>query len=328
MNIDKSNYEVYLIDYLDGKLTANEVSEVLLFLENNPTIKAEFEGINEVNLVAELTTTFDNSFLIKNNVDHINYLLINQLEGTLSLKENAEITQNLIDTPTLIKEKNLFSSTVNKPDLSIVFPNKKLLTKPTIILAWYKPLLRIAAILLLMGSLGLVLYKSSTTTQKIAIVNMPSTPIKKQIPTALPSTQKTIDKPSENFVVTKNQPKALPNKIVKNSTIYTEKVMPIEATIKTFQADEKLNLKPVYAIANKVTAPTINEEVFDDLRTLAIKQIKQNTFKLIGQNNQNITLIEAINKTTGADLKINKDTTTGRINKFEIAALGIAWSRK
>ena len=35
MNIDKSNYEVYLIDYLDGKLTANEVSEVLLFLENN-----------------------------------------------------------------------------------------------------------------------------------------------------------------------------------------------------------------------------------------------------------------------------------------------------
>ena len=52
MSINKNNYETFLIDYLDGKLTANEVSEVLLFLDRrkkeNPIV------LNNNNIAATL----------------------------------------------------------------------------------------------------------------------------------------------------------------------------------------------------------------------------------------------------------------------------------
>jgi hypothetical protein len=74
----------------------------------------------------------------------------------------------------------------------------------------------------------------------------------------------------------------------------------------------------------------LQQEQFDDIKSIVTKRVKQNTNQLIGETdpNKEVTLVGIINKTTGADLKINKDTTTGRINGFEIAALGFAWSKK
>jgi hypothetical protein len=45
MEIDINNYESVLIDYFDGNLNALEVAEVLLFLEQHPEIKNEFEAL-------------------------------------------------------------------------------------------------------------------------------------------------------------------------------------------------------------------------------------------------------------------------------------------
>jgi hypothetical protein len=45
MKIDTSNYEIWIIDLLDGNLTDIEVEQVLLFLEHNPELKEEFNEL-------------------------------------------------------------------------------------------------------------------------------------------------------------------------------------------------------------------------------------------------------------------------------------------
>jgi len=43
MQIDRSNYEIWLIDWLDGKLDDPEVEQLQRFLGDNPDIKEEYD---------------------------------------------------------------------------------------------------------------------------------------------------------------------------------------------------------------------------------------------------------------------------------------------
>jgi len=68
MMIDRNNYEAYLMDYLDGKLTVKDVDSVLIFLESNLDIKQELERINMLTISAD-ETSFDFSALKKPSYD-------------------------------------------------------------------------------------------------------------------------------------------------------------------------------------------------------------------------------------------------------------------
>jgi cytoskeletal protein RodZ len=46
MQINKNNYELFAIDYIEGKLTGDALRQMQRFLAENPDIKAEFEGLN------------------------------------------------------------------------------------------------------------------------------------------------------------------------------------------------------------------------------------------------------------------------------------------
>jgi len=48
--INRSNYEVWFIDYADGQLSPDQVAEMLLFLEENPDLKNEFSLFEQVTL--------------------------------------------------------------------------------------------------------------------------------------------------------------------------------------------------------------------------------------------------------------------------------------
>ena len=41
--ITKNNYEAYMLDYVEEKLSPELTNELMLFLENNPEIKMEIE---------------------------------------------------------------------------------------------------------------------------------------------------------------------------------------------------------------------------------------------------------------------------------------------
>lgn len=53
MNISLNNYEIWFIDYADGKLSAQQKQELFRFLKNNPHLKEEFEQFENVSLKKE-----------------------------------------------------------------------------------------------------------------------------------------------------------------------------------------------------------------------------------------------------------------------------------
>lgn len=63
MKIDRSNYEIWLVDWLDGNLSEVRKAELLLFLEDNQDLKEEFNGIASVTLLPT-----DSYFRGKNNL--------------------------------------------------------------------------------------------------------------------------------------------------------------------------------------------------------------------------------------------------------------------
>ena len=43
MEININNYEVYVIDFIDGMLNEIDTANLLIFLDQNPALKEEFE---------------------------------------------------------------------------------------------------------------------------------------------------------------------------------------------------------------------------------------------------------------------------------------------
>ena len=48
MRIDRSNYEIWFIDWLDGNLNSNQVEKLKLFLNENPDLEEELAGLPHV----------------------------------------------------------------------------------------------------------------------------------------------------------------------------------------------------------------------------------------------------------------------------------------
>ena len=56
-NINRNNYEAFLLDYVEQNLTAELVAELMLFLEQNPDLKAELEVLGtgiDLNLIMNI----------------------------------------------------------------------------------------------------------------------------------------------------------------------------------------------------------------------------------------------------------------------------------
>lgn len=68
--INKSNYEIFIIDYMDGKLSADEAAELFEFMDKHDDVKKEFallRGMDKINATPE---SIDKSTLKKTeNID-------------------------------------------------------------------------------------------------------------------------------------------------------------------------------------------------------------------------------------------------------------------
>lgn len=332
MSIDKNNYEIYLMDYLEGNLSPNEVAEVLLFLEQHADIKQEFEAMQSFVLNSD-GVGLDKSTLLKSENDLHQQLLVKEIEGDLSSSEQVVLQQAIKQSPTLQREQQLFALTKSTPDLAVTYHYKNQLLKPALKVTWHQTIIRIAAVVVLLSTISLLYVRLNKQEITVAVKEESSTtPAVKNI--IMDETQLATTSPKENVQAEKVNPVA----DRKQGLATIQKVMVQAEIVSTISAQiEKTNIvigKPqaqVLPILAAAKAPTaLQQEQFDDIKTLVAKKVKQNTNQLIGETdpNKDVTLVGIINKTTGADLKINKDTTTGRINRFEIAALGFAWSKK
>ena len=151
MEININNYEVYVIDFIDGMLNEIDTANLLIFLDQNPALKEEFEIlINSSKLIPFEHDSFDSSSLLKPtniNLNNYNEKLIALIENDLVQADKDFLLIEINRYSELKKEYELFLKTKLIPDSKILFKNKEFLIKtPFSILPLYTKISAIAAL--------------------------------------------------------------------------------------------------------------------------------------------------------------------------------------
>lgn len=135
--IDIHNYEAYLLDFSEGNLTGELQVELELFLIQHPELAINLDELSLVTLEDEATSFLNKQSLKKSEIDLVSETqFIAYIENQLPENEQLELEKSCAINPTLSKELLLFTNTIAKPDISIVFENKQSLKrKPKVI--WF-----------------------------------------------------------------------------------------------------------------------------------------------------------------------------------------------
>jgi hypothetical protein len=168
MEITIHNYETVLIDYFDGKLNALETAQVILFLEQHPEIKKEFEGMDkmpsidatyiDVSFQERLKKMSEQAFFHGKTFDEI---MIAELEGDCSDEEKVIIIELTEKNSSLKKLRDTLKRTQLKPDKAIVFPNKSSLKRKAPIVFYLTREFTAAAAFLLIVAMLFLIYNNS-----------------------------------------------------------------------------------------------------------------------------------------------------------------------
>ncbi len=136
MNINKKNYEAFIIDYFDGKLDPVESAELISFLSQNPDLEAEFNDYKCIRLNLSSTASFDKSLLKKDysdieNINNENFeeFCIAKFEGDLSDRDEFRLREYIKDHPEKQKDFEIYSNIHLTPDYSIKFYEKNNIKK-------------------------------------------------------------------------------------------------------------------------------------------------------------------------------------------------------
>ena len=151
-----NNYEAYLLDYVEENLSPELVAELMLFLEQNPSLKEDLTDFEIHALVPVETPVFDNTGL-KKDVVGVDYeaLMIAEIEGDNSKKESSLLFDYLATNITAQKEFEAYHKTkLVAPE--IVFENKQGLKKKggIVIPLYWKYSSAAAAVVLMLWSLS------------------------------------------------------------------------------------------------------------------------------------------------------------------------------
>ncbi len=160
MGINISNYEVYIIDYLDNKLSTLQAAELLLFLENNPGLKDEFEDLKALTVTPSPKDIYGFNESLKQpadcdainlSVNNYTHYFVAALEGDLSPDGYNGLNSFLEVHPELVSEYNLYKACKVKPEMKISFPepNKLKVRGKQVFLKYYMATAIAASLLLL-----------------------------------------------------------------------------------------------------------------------------------------------------------------------------------
>jgi hypothetical protein len=128
--ITTNNYEAYLLDYVEEKLSPELIAELMLFFENNPDLKEDLEDFEIHELVAPSIKLLDKSQLKKNYdlITRSNYeeFLIAEVEGLNTTDISDQLNLFLTKNASLNKELIAYQNTkLVAPE--VIFDGKKAL---------------------------------------------------------------------------------------------------------------------------------------------------------------------------------------------------------
>jgi len=159
-DINRSNYESFVIDYLDGNLSVEASRYFDKFLEDNPDIREEIQDLNDAILSPE-HVEFEAKIQLKkksvNAVDDINEdnyeeFFVASAEGDLNSDQNSNLEKFISANYHLAEDFNLYKILKLTPDNEVIFSGKEdLKQKRRITPMWYSSVA--AAVILIFASL-------------------------------------------------------------------------------------------------------------------------------------------------------------------------------
>ncbi|MBE9511899.1 MAG: hypothetical protein IMY71_13595 [Bacteroidetes bacterium] len=135
MDINRKNYEPFFMDYLNGRMSPDQVIELMSFLDENPDLKIELKDFEEINVEPgkirfESKRSLKKAFIV--NDSNFDDLCIASLEGDLT-KEEATLFQNwLQQNPLKTRGFELYKKTRLIPE-KITFDFKSTLKKSPVV---------------------------------------------------------------------------------------------------------------------------------------------------------------------------------------------------
>lgn len=135
IEINISNYESYLLSYIDGELNEAEQAALELFLQKHPPFKQELELLEAVRVMPDETIVFDNKAALYRtaSVDTIDYeeLMLSYIDGELTPAEEQTLQAYLAQQPVAQKELSLLQATKVSADANLVFGDRSSLYRST-----------------------------------------------------------------------------------------------------------------------------------------------------------------------------------------------------
>lgn len=145
MELTKETYEIWMIDYFDGNLSEEQVTELRTFLLIHPELDCDLEE--------DLGALNDESFVLKNKSTlhkSVNYtqfedLSVSSIEGILSSEEDKEFKRVISSDVILDKHFKLFELT-KFPEEKIEYKNKEQLKKTKSISFNFKRVIQVSSV--------------------------------------------------------------------------------------------------------------------------------------------------------------------------------------
>jgi len=301
MKIDRSNYEMWLIDWIDGNLDESQVAVLLVFLSENPDIQEEFYEMSSFRVNAPDDSYNQKANLKKTPHDitefQFEYLCVAWLEDDLSKLQKEEIKEI---TDHDAQKKRIFEL-IQKTRLmpgEILYPHKKSLLKrsiPPIIIRLSVLGLSAAAIIALVITFFFSSPRSSNLkTEETAQVESPKSEIPTNREKNLPETVHNLKNLSVNKVAgnisAKTGRKILPysgsagNPIPlydSQSVLSDTSGILLTKVIVTYDTDLRMKMDAGTLIAHQaaVIIPNIDEDNSSNLSKLIARTVREKILK-------------------------------------------------
>lgn len=138
MDINRDNYEIFFVDYMDGKLSSGDVNRLMAFLVQNPDLAEELEGLKKcvlepVDIQYSAKEGLKKSISQGMGMDDFEYLCIANSEGELAPDEKNLLNELLAESPQRMSDYSLFQKVKLEPYLHLVYKSKPSLKRNSIL---------------------------------------------------------------------------------------------------------------------------------------------------------------------------------------------------
>jgi len=337
MKIDRNNYEIFFVEYLDGTLPVEQIDDMLDFLQKNPDLANELKDLEKIKLDAP-----EEIFPLKNSLkrsdldmtDLFEETCIRSIEGDLSAKEESDFKRSITKNKRQKATFDLYQATISEPNLLITYPKKEQLRKSKnriIAPIWYAVAASIVLGAFIFISTDNRTNNSNTETVANVINETYSTPKEEVTPQNQLIIESTIKKPNqkvENTLLAENKsPENIEVKEIEEQPIAHNKIETLTPRYTLVsKEEEKLDFER-FQLAEIKTVEIINSK--DYSKYLTVKQLLamkgDELWSKVKSGELNILALKSLRK--ASDDKIRYSTTTsGKIKAIGYESKLLAFS--